>query len=69
MSDWQNLESLVRDGRHVEFLRRDGQTYRAPASMPVELTRKQRVEMVKVAGWPNIKFNPTHWRELNSGPK
>ena len=65
--EWKPIETLKRDGRQVQFLSPAG-TFIAPASEPPsrDVERRLHLEIFKAGGgWPNVRFNPTHWAELS----
>lgn len=61
---WKPIDSLVMDGRQVMFKAPAGE-FEAPAVEPYAPTIAERTRMFKHDGtWPNVKYNPTHWKEL-----
>jgi hypothetical protein len=62
---WKPMRLLILDGRKVLFKSEAGE-FEAPAIAPREATRKEAVAMIRAGSeWPNVKFNPTHWKELS----
>lgn len=61
---WHPLETLVRDGRQVEYRAPAGDFF-GPAVVLRAPTRAEAVAMHQTDGsWPQKKFNATHWREI-----
>jgi hypothetical protein len=66
---WRTMESAPKDGEQVIFYCPAPAIFIAPSSPEQSLTTKQAVKMIAAgADWPNMKWNPTHWRPLPPPP-
>lgn len=69
MDNWQPIETLKFDGELREFRSRNGSCFIAPAVAPAEPSVAEKKMIYKRSGaWPNVGWNPTHWRNLPSDP-